>query len=353
MSVLLNYEDVKKQSTAVWNQFGEAKWLPYTQINAKLPNRRDPEELRGIGTGKFCVLAAMGASLEDHIDVIKKYRDRFDLITCDKGFGVLMERGIKPDYVQLCDCNIQYKWLEPYVNETKDVKLLATTYANIEWTTRWKGPIYFYINKDSLMSEKKFLPIMGEPDLHKLGFTDDTINVRSSQSRLIPAGSNVSNAMLIFMVGVDETEKTNFSGYEHFFLTGYDYSWRPSGKDLACKTGNYYAFSNPVPKRYYMSHRTVCDMNGDPVYTSENLLFSAKWLYSYVTAYKLPVTNSSERGILDIPSKKPLEDCLKRIVTSPEKVLKIRRQMRTCQSAMEVLRAAQENLNESRRSLWV
>ena len=350
MSVLLNYSDVKKQSEAVWNQFGESKWIPYTQINAKLPNRRDPFELQGCGIGKFAVLAAMGASIEGHIDAIKKYRNKFDLITCDKGFGMLLEHGIKADYVQLCDTNIQYKWLEPYVNETVGVKLLATTYANVEWTTRWRGPIYFYTNKDALQSEKKFLPIMGQPDIAKLGLPDN-LNIPSEKTRVIPAGSNVSNAMLIFMVGVDETNQLSFSGYENFFLTGYDYSWRPSGPEFKCKTGNYYAFANP-PKRVYMNHRTMLDINNDPVLTSENLLFSAKWMYSYISAYNLPVTNCSERGILDIPSKKPLEECLKRIQSNPELTKKIRSQFEICKNAAIVLNATKDNLNESRRLLW-
>ncbi len=352
MGVILDYEDVRKQSQAVWNQFGESKWIPYTQINNRLPNRRDPWELQGSGVGKFAVLAAMGASIEKHVDILKKYRDRFDLITCDKGFGMLLEHGLKADYVQLCDCNIQYKWIEPYINETVGVKLLATTYANVEWTTKWRGPIYLYTNKDALQSERKFLPIMGQPDLSKLGFTDDSLKIGKSFQRVIPAGSNVSNAMLIFMVGVDEELQTSFAGYEHFFLTGYDYSWKPFGDQFTCKTGNYYAFANPMPKRFYMNHRTMIDVNGDPIQTSENLLFSAKWLYSYITAYKLPVTNCSEAGILEIPNRKPLEECLSRIRTSPQAVARIRKELGVCQDALSVLRNAQDNLNESRRALW-
>lgn len=344
MSVLLNYQDVKKQSEAVWGQFGESKWIPYSQINATLPNRRDSEELRGCGIGKFAVLAAMGASLEDHIDVLKKYRDKFDLITCDKGFGTLMSHGIKPDYVQLCDCNIPCRWLEPWVEETKDVKLLATTYANIEWTTKWKGPIYFYINKDALGSEARFKPILGEHDQSRLKIPEQMMKLPSSKTRVIPAGSNVSNAMLIFMVGVDEENQTSFAGYERYFLTGYDYSWRMGG--------NYYAFSNPIPKRYYMSHRTMLDCNADPVLTSENLIFSAKWFYSYVTAFNLPVVNCSGRGILDIPHRDGLEQSLSRIRSSPEQIAQVRKRLEICRSAATVFNAAQDSLTEARRALW-
>lgn len=352
MSVLLNYSDVKKQSEAVWGQFGESKWLPYSQVNADLPNRRDPEELRGCGVGRFAVLAAMGASLEDHVDLIKAHRSKFDLVTCDKGFGLLLERGIKADFVQICDCNIQYKWLEPYVNETAGVKLLATTYANIEWTTRWKGPIYFYANKDALGTEKRFLPVMGKPDMAKMGFTKDMLELKQERVRVIPAGSNVSNAMLIFMTGNDEETGGSFAGYERFFLTGYDYSWRPSGPEFRCKTGNYYAFADPKPKRYYMSHRTMLDVNGDPVLTSENLLFSAKWLYSYITAFNLPVTNCSGRGLLDIPGRASLGECLAAVSGDQTATAAVRARLENCRNAASLMRAAQESLEQSRRALW-
>lgn len=353
MGSLLNYDDVKRQSEAVWGQFGESKWLPYSHVNVGLPNRRDPEELRGRGIGKFAVLAAMGASLEGHIDTIKKYRDRFDLVTCDKGFGALIERGVTPDYVQLCDCNIPVKWLEPYIEQTKGVKLLATTYANIEWTTRWKGPIYLYANKDALHSEEKFKPVLGRPDIRKLGFTPSNLKVNTTDPRVIPAGSNVSNAMLIFLTGADEESKASFSGYERIFLTGYDYSWRPGKESVAAKPGNYYAFADPKPKRYYMSHRTMLDYRGDVCHTSENLLFSAKWLYSYVTAFQLPVTNCTGRGLLELPSMGDLEECLKRINPDRRTRANLFKALETVTHADALARSARETLEDSRRALWL
>ena len=166
MSIVLSYTDVKRQSESVWNQFGE-RWQEFSLLNNRLPNKRDCFELRNCGLGKFAVMAAMGESLVDSIPTLKKYRDRFDLITCDKGFPILMSNGLKPDYVQICDTNIPYKWLEPWVDQTAGVKLLATCYANIEWTHRWKGPIYFYVNKDALDTQKKFVQLLGNPEAKK------------------------------------------------------------------------------------------------------------------------------------------------------------------------------------------
>lgn len=352
MAILLSHDDVRKQSQGVWNQFGE-RWVEFSQHNARLPNRRDPEELRNCGIGKFAVLAAMGESLEESIPVLKKYRSKFDLITCDKGFPILMKQGLKPDFVQICDTNIPYKWLEPWVEETKGIKLLATCYANIEWTHRWKGPIYLYVNKDALDTQRKFLPILGNPSGFKnVGMEPELGSNASPEVRVIPAGSNVSNAMLIFMVGVDETSQANWAGYEHYFLTGYDYSWRPTGENLACKSGRYYAFEDPRPKRFYMNHRTMLDFNGDIVNTSENLMFSAKWMYSYATAYDLPVTNCSERGILEIPRRGSLAKALEAISPTREGEVRIRAALAAAVQATQLRSSCARNVDEARRAQW-
>lgn len=278
MPVILGWKEIQKQSESVYNQFGE-RWKKFAMENVKLP-RKDVREFQNMGIGKHLLCVALGESTAEQIDVIKKYRDKVEIVTCDKGFEPLLEHGVKADYVMTCDTNVPFRFIKNSINETKGVKLLATPYANTEWTQAWKGDRYFYINKDSLETEKVFIKIFG----------DDI--------RLIPAGSNVSNAMLIFFTGSDEHENVNYSGYEKYILVGYDYSWKPDG--------NYYAWMNPVPKRYYMNHRTMLDLKQDIVFTSENLLFSAKWLYSYITAFHLPVVNCSDRGLLDIPYRNSL-----------------------------------------------
>src|SRR3989304_3901959 len=121
MAVLLGYKDVRAQSLAVFGQFGESKWIPDAKINRQLPSK-PAEELRNSGVGKFMVMAAMGESLEEKAEIIKKHRSKFKLVTCDKGFGALLKVGIKADFVQVADCNIPFdKWLKPYVEETAGV----------------------------------------------------------------------------------------------------------------------------------------------------------------------------------------------------------------------------------------
>jgi len=280
MGVIVSHDEVLNQSLQVWNQFGQSKWIPFAKENAKL-KRNNANDLKGCGIGKVLVLAAMGESLEEQIDDLKQYQNRVDIMTCDKGFVPLLKNGIKAKYVMVCDSNIRYAHIEDYVKDTEDVILISTPYAHPAWTTMWKGPRYFYVNKDAIHSEKIFLPIIGE------------------DSRVIPASSNVSNAMFVFMTGCDETTQSNWSGYDKFLLIGYDYCWRANG--------SYYSWDNPYPKNSYMTHRFMLDMKGNPVRTSENLYFSMKWLYSYVTAFNIPVINCSNRGILGIPMQSNLK----------------------------------------------
>lgn len=325
MGNIVSWKEVMLQSNTVFNQFGELKWIPYAKENAKL-DRRNAFELRNYGIGKFMLCCGMGESLEANIEIIKRYRNRFDIMTCDKGFGVLLEHGVKADFVMLCDCNIPFKYIEKYVNETENVGVICTPYANPEWTKVWKGKRYFVVNQDSIESEKIFLPIMG------------------MDTRVIPAGSNVSNAMIIFTNGADEYQNINFMGYEKYILVGYDYSWRP--------LGNYYAWTNPTPKRNYMCHRTMLDIKGDIVHTSENLLFSAKWLYSYITTFHLPVVNACGRGLLDIPNISDLEFELKYIREEKESIDNLREHFEVMKEAYKLNRNADMLFQKAREARY-
>ena len=274
----LDYQAVKRQSQQVFGQFGKSRWIPFAKENAVHKNRQNPESLRGTGVGKILVSVGLGASLEENIDALKKYRDKFDLICCDKSFKVLLDNGIKPDYVMLADCNIVWQKWGPKEQDTEGVKLISTPYGNVAWTRKWRGPVYFYVNRDAINSEEIFLEIMG------------------NETRSIPASTNVANAQVVFWTGMDEFTQVQFGMYERILLVGYDYSWRPKG--------NYYAFHDPKPKRYYMNHRTCLDINRDLCFSSDNLVFSSQWMSDYCKAFKnnFHIINCSGRGLLDIES---------------------------------------------------
>lgn len=325
MGKLVSYADTKNQSLQVFGQFKET-WLANARENAKL-ERRNASELRWSGVGKTLVLVAMGASLEENLGLLKEYRDRVDIVCCDKAFVPLMERGVRPDFVMISDANIPARHYERRVFETKDIRLIATPYANTLWTKPWLGPRYFYVNKDAIQTENIFLPIMGR------------------ETRIIAAASNVSNSMLVFFMGRDDVHSDNWGGYERYLLVGYDYSWRPDG--------NYYAWDNPVPKRHYMNHLTMKDVGRSTVFTSQNLKFSASWLTDYITLQNLPVVNCSGRGILNVPFQSSLKSQLERAPAERRRTQIVQEHFKLLQSTKRAHDGAVSAFERAREDLWL
>jgi hypothetical protein len=324
MSKLLSNEEVINQSKTVYGQFGESVWIPNAKKNVVLKHE-DANKLVSCGIGKVLVLVGMGSSLEDQVESIKKYRDRCDVCVCDKGFGPLLEHGVKADYVFLCDANIPYRHIEPYIDKTDGVGLIATPYANPEWTTNWKGSRYFFVMRDAIESEQNFFPIFG-------------------QIRGVPAGSNVSNGMLSFFCGCDEYNDKNWAGYERYLLIGYDYSWPAKG--------NYYAWSDPRPKRHYMCHRTILDMNMKSAFTSENLYFSAKWMMSYLSKFRIPVVNCSGRGLLMLSKQSTLEKELSRLKPKEQVSRIVRQSFEALRQLSNALEESKKSFNLAREAIW-
>jgi hypothetical protein len=220
------------------------------------------------------VCAANGWSLELEIETLKKHQGNVDILCCDKSLGHLIKNGIKPTYVMICDANVDYeRYLKPYENELEQTILFSNVCANPKWTHNgnWKD-VYFFVNMDILGSEKEFSGISG-------------------CKNIMPAGTNVSNAMVILLTQSDNTYgRRNFFGYDKLLLIGYDYSWNPKG--------NYYAF-NPDGdgKANYMRHIYTRNIKGDYVFTSNNLAFSAVWLDKYVSTFKLPVVQCTRESV--------------------------------------------------------
>jgi hypothetical protein len=168
-----------------------------------------------------------------------------------------------------------------------------------EWHKRG-GKICFFLNKDNIETEKIYGPI-------------------SKCQDIIPAGSNVGNAAIIFTVQV--------CGYDNHYLIGYDYCW---GDDE-----NYYAFIDH-DKRYWMNHVTMVDLAGRLVNTSQNLMFSSRWLSDFYRAGIQPhhkkLYNVSGQGICDLPQRSienALRDSEVRKLTEQEKNYIVQKRLET------------------------
>ena len=277
----LTQKDVIRQSETAFKQSGE-KWKKWSKLNGER-YKKDGNSFADIyltGYGKQLVVVAMGQSLEDNLDALKKCNnnENVDVVCCDKAFKVLIENDINVKYVFLADANIDYEeWLKPVLHKTSNITLIASICSNPKWSKNWLGKVIYFVNKDSIKSEKIFSEISGCNDL-------------------IPASSNVGNSAVVF--------STQILGYDEYLLVGYDYGWYPQE--------NYYAFNNK-DKRFWMKTRTGFDFNGNLAYTSENLLFSCNWLKDYyegpIVFNKQKMFNCSNKGFLEIPH----HDLFKRI----------------------------------------
>jgi len=235
---------------------------------------KDLSDFENIGVGRAILCIANGYSFEENLETIKELQENVDILVCDKTLGHCLNHGIKPTYVLVCDANVSFeKYLEPWKDQVKDIVLFSNVCANPRWTheAKWKD-MYFFVNKDIIKSEQEFSRLSG------------------CQNQ-IPAATNVSNAMVVFLTQSDDRGRANFFGYDKILLIGYDFSWRPDGK--------YYAFdSDGGGKKNYMRHIYLNNLNNNYSYTSGNLAFSAEWLEKYIKTFNLPVIQCSKETIM-------------------------------------------------------
>jgi len=263
---------VKQQSIAVYKQFGK-QWKDHAKIHADDPEMKNKLAdffCEGVGRAVLCI--ANGYSFEENLETIKKYQDQVDIMVCDKTLGSCLDAGIKPTYCMVCDANVDYeKYLEPWASEVSEITLLMNVCANPSFSqdANWKNK-YYFVNMDAMKYEVEFAEVSG-------------------CTNLIPAGTNVSNAMVIMLTQSDNTGPKNFFGYDKILLIGFDYCWDRDGYYSFNKDGN--------GKMNYMRHVYLLDARGKTVYTSTNLHFSAAWFNKYATTFKTPLVQCSKRTI--------------------------------------------------------
>lgn len=268
----MNEDTIRAQSNAAYNQWCK-QWREHAKIHAAIPKISfDEFEVSGVGKAILCV--ANGYSFEEEIETIKLYQRNVDILCCDKTLGHLLDSGIVPTYCMVCDANVNYElYLKKWEGQLSQTTLFINACGNPEWTKNgnWKQ-IVFFVNKDIIKSELEFSRLSGT-------------------NNMIPAGTNVSNAMIILLTQSDNEGRKNFFGYDKIILIGFDYSWKAGGK--------YYAFDEfGNGKSNYMKHSYAISPSGEFLYTSGNLAFSRDWLAKYVTTFNLPVVQCGKDSIL-------------------------------------------------------
>ena len=269
---MLTKSDIRKQSEAAYSQWAEL-WRNNATVNSHHKMNRF-SDFENIGIGKAVLCVATGGSLQTQIETIKEHQHNVDIMCCDKSLGILIDNGITPTYVIVCDARVDYeKYMEPWKDKLQDSFLIMNACGNPLWASNgnWKKK-YFFVVKDILNSEKEFSAISGCPNI-------------------VPAGTNVSNSLVIILTQSDNEVRKNYFGYDKILLIGFDYSWEVDG--------NYYAYDKTGGgKTNYMRHGVVFQLDGEVAFTSSNLLFSGKWLQQYVTTFGLPVVQCTRNSIV-------------------------------------------------------
>ena len=290
---MLSKKEVLEQSKSAFAQW-EDTWRKHAKRNGELYKEAGTshKDLLYNGIGKQLLCLGFSPSFELKIEEIKKYKsDATDIAAVEKCLGYLLDNEIKPKYIFVCDAGIDYdRWCKPWIQYTEDIILISSITANPKFAENWLGPKYFFCNKDNIESEKIFIEISGCKEI-------------------IPASSNVGNSVVVF--------STQVLGYDKYLLLGLDYCWFDDE--------NYYAF-NDNEKRYWMKHANVIDIKGRIVNTSQNLIFSSRWLEDFINkkcVYDgISVYNCSGQGIMNVPQrslKTMLEKAQIRKITDQEK----------------------------------
>lgn len=268
----MNEKQLIKQSNTAYNQWCE-QWREHAKIHSKFSSESFLQ-FENTGLGKALLLVANGYSFEENIDIIIKHKSNVDILCCDKTLGHLLDHDITPKYCLVCDANVDYeKYMERHKDKLQDTVLFINACANPKWSLNgnWKKVVVF-VNRDVIKSHIEFANLSG-------------------CKNFIPAGTNVSNAMVILMTQSDNTARRNFFGYDKYLLIGFDYSWKFEG--------NYYAFDKDGGgKDKYMTHAYFQTPTGKFAYSSGNLFFSRDWLAKYISTFNLPVVQCAKDSAL-------------------------------------------------------
>lgn len=264
--------EIIEQSKCAYNQWAE-QWRKQADYVSKF-DMKSLDDFENIGVGKACLVIANGYSFEENIQTIKDNQDHCDIFCIDKTLKHCIDNGITPQYCLVCDANVNYeKYMEPVKDKLQDTVLFINVCANPKWIDNGNWKDYrFFVNRDVLESEKEFSALSG-------------------CNNLVPAGTNVSNAAVVFLNQSDNDGIKNYFGYDILLLIGYDYCWNKKG---------YYAFDHMGDGKYhYMRNVHLYNSLAEFCYSSTNLLFSARWLNDYIKIYKVKAVQCSNNTILE------------------------------------------------------
>jgi len=158
----LNYidqnQDWLKFNQAVSNNTGaryEKQWLANARENVKrvLSSGWACEKFQGATDGKIALLLGGSPAITKQFDRIKQLRfdEDFVLIGITSNIKMLLNKGIKPDFVMIADADpamVRF-WDNMDMKETRGINLIANLCTHKDMLNKWQGPItYLAIHTD-------------------------------------------------------------------------------------------------------------------------------------------------------------------------------------------------------------
>jgi len=292
---LVTREETVNQSRRTLDKWGEL-WESNCKVNRANFRKHEFDYKK---KSEKCYLFSFGPSFESNLKNLIKTKEHYaNHVGCvDKALGGLLKYSTIPHTVVTADARIRIDECLNGVDEGFAGVALKTTHFFICATSDPSWILFcnkygikytIFLNKDTIKSHHEFKKYF---NVNRLDIEQDAI--------LLPASVNVGNCLYMIHALI-----YNFS---HIFLLGYDYSFQYKSR--------YYGMESFAPvhrdfgrdKRILEAHTVVPDLTGALVYTSQNLLFSAKWLVDAIDKLfrgrKCFTYNLTGAGIVTIPMK--------------------------------------------------
>ncbi|HOD39972.1 MAG: hypothetical protein BWY32_03200 [bacterium ADurb.Bin243] len=241
---------------------------------------------------KYCVVCGAGPSLQDNIELLKKYRDRFTVFGVDASLMPLYKAGIEPDAILTIDpCNLSRFFHDYHGNHTALFASVHTHYKAIE---AWKNKIYFYYPTPMKRHQLWMLALIKE---------------YSNLPFILPF-NNCGSTMILF---------AHEMGFKEIAIMGIDFSY--TGDKMYANNAvseSIIGFGEKVDNKEKIEKhlnkyglQKVINCKGETVYSDAPFLIYAKTLENLINSRKMTNIINVGTSILKIPYM-PFDQYVKR-----------------------------------------
>ena len=159
---LTKNKDFSKFISMVSDNTGEKNmgiWIGNLRDNRELFRKTGwaTDNLQGKGKGKTAIICGSSPAIHNQTRILEEIQKDNDFILCglSSNLDYLLNNGIQPQYVITVDGDESTgrDWDAVDMGRTKDIVLIANTFAYPPMLKKWQGPLYFL---DLQTADKKF-----------------------------------------------------------------------------------------------------------------------------------------------------------------------------------------------------